>query len=61
MRWFHWVLLAAIVTYLADLACGVFLDWQKRRDAHIKAALLNRYNLAAFRGARKFDDPRWKT
>lgn len=52
MRWYHWVLIGAIVLYLADLAVGRFLDWRNRRDSHIRAKDLARWNMAGFRGAR---------
>lgn len=52
--------IAAICT-LAYLAGAVdrFHQWRKRRDSLIRNERLNRYNVAAFRGTRKFDDPRW--
>jgi hypothetical protein len=59
MRWYHYVLLGAVAIYAVDLAIGHFLEWRKRRDALIRNEQLNRYNVAAFRGTRKFDDPRW--
>lgn len=48
---------------LAYLAGGleVVRRWRKRRALHIRAKDLARWNMAAFRGARKFDDPRWPT
>ena len=61
MHWYHWVLIGAVVLYLADLAIGHFMDWRKRRDELIRNETLNRFNVAAFRGTRKFDDPRWPT
>lgn len=61
MRWYHWVLIACVVVYLADLAVGRFIDWRRRRDEFVRNSDLNRFNMAAFRGTRKFDDPRWPT
>lgn len=42
-------------------AVDKFHQWRRRRDALIRNERLNRYNVAAFRGTRKFDDPRWPT
>ena len=38
-----------------------FLAWRRRRALHISAEKLARFNMTAFRGTRKFDDPRWPT
>jgi hypothetical protein len=48
--------------FLLAVAIDVALrPWAKRRDEFIKNERLHRYNVAAFRGTRKFDDPRWPT
>ena len=57
-----WCLGLALALYALDNLAGRFLEWRKRRDLHIKAKDLARFNIGvAFRGARKFDDPRWPT
>jgi hypothetical protein len=53
LHWFHWVLIGCVAIYLVDLACAHFLAWRERRDAHIKAALLNRYSMGAFKAVTK--------
>ena len=54
---------AAAVCALVYFAGPVdrFHHWRKKRVEFIKNERLNRFNVAAFRGARKFDDPRWPT
>jgi hypothetical protein len=49
----------AVLLLIADYLAGRWLAYRKRRDEFIRNERLNRYNVAAFRGTRKFDDPRW--
>jgi hypothetical protein len=46
----------AVLLYAADLACGWFLEWLKRRDEFIRNAELNRYNMGAFKGTKDWRD-----
>jgi hypothetical protein len=45
--------------YLVDNLIGRAIEWRKRRESFLRDTEINRYNMGAFRGARKFDDPRW--
>lgn len=49
----------AVAILAVDWAIGTYAKWHKRRALHIRAKDLARFNIGAFRGARKFDDPRW--
>jgi hypothetical protein len=55
MKWYHWVLIGAVVLFVADDLIGRYSDWRKKRDELIRNADLNRYNMAAFRGTRKVE------
>jgi len=49
-------LVLAVLLLLADDLAARIPDWYRRRRRERE---MRKYNLAAFRGARKFDDPRW--
>jgi hypothetical protein len=61
MRWYHWVVIAAIaLCILEDLLVVRIPKWKKRRDSHIRAKELARFNIGvAFRGARPVDKNRF--
>lgn len=52
-------LVIAVLIFAADDLVGRFSHWRKRRDTHITAERMRKWNVTAFRAARKFDDPRW--
>ena len=56
-----WFLGLAVLLLAADDLAGRYQHWRKKREEFIKNERLNRFNVAAFRGTRKFDDPRWPT
>jgi len=49
--------LAVLLLVVDDLAARI-PDWYRRRR---RERQMRKYNVVAFRGARKFDDPRWPT
>jgi hypothetical protein len=59
MRWYHWVILAVVAIFTADWAWAHYEIWRKRRDLHIRAKDLQRFNMTAFRGARRVDKNRF--
>jgi hypothetical protein len=59
MKWYHWVLIAAVVLLVADDFLGRLLAWRKRRETHITAERMRKWNVTAFRGARAVDKNRW--
>lgn len=59
MRWYHWVLLVVLALVLVYVALDRYEAWRKSRDSFVRNERLNRFNVSAFRGTRKFDDPRW--
>jgi hypothetical protein len=60
MKWYHWVLIAAVVLLVADDFIGRrLLAWRKRRETHITAERMRKWNVTAFRGARAVDKNRW--
>lgn len=51
--------LLVLAIFAIDWAIGTYAKWTKRRASFMRDTEINRYNMGAFRGARKFDDPRW--
>lgn len=48
-----WCFGISLSLLVLDNLAGRYLDWRKKRDAHIRAKDLARFNLIAFRGAKK--------
>lgn len=61
MKYAAWLIALCFAILLIDYAVARLQSWHTRRAELIKNERLYRYNVAAFRGTRKFDDPRWPT
>jgi len=54
-----WCVGIGTLLLVLDWAIGYWFDWRKRRDTHITAERMRRWNVTAFRGARYVDKNRW--
>lgn len=59
MKWYHWTIIATATIFALYGAFIHYAAWRRERDSFVRNERLNRFNVSAFRGTRKFDDPRW--
>jgi hypothetical protein len=53
MKWLYGFLALLLAIFLIDVALAHWQDYAKRRELRIQAKALRKWNMAAFRGARK--------
>lgn len=55
MKYVYGFFALCLAIFLVDVGLAHFADFRKRRERHIRAKDLARFNMTAFRGAKKFE------